>query len=77
MNMKEFAALKVGDKVDNLMLGTSTGEIVVVEDEGVRVVWGPRNPLETRFFYHVNSTAWKHWGKVPNDDTARSAAATD
>lgn len=64
MNIQEFAALKEGDTVENVVFGGGTasrGEVASVEPGGVRVVWGPRHPHETRFFYSVNSTAWMHW----------------
>jgi len=41
MNLQEFAALKVGDKIENPADGgASVGEIVETLDRGVRVVWG-------------------------------------
>lgn len=63
MNLQEFAALKVGDKIENPQNG-STGAIVEVTDSGVRVVWGERHDKETRFFYSVNTTAWMGWNRV-------------
>lgn len=68
MNLKEFAALKVGDKISNDMQGsTSHGEVTSISDSGVRVVWGKRHNTETPFFYSVNTTAWMHWTRL---DTA-------
>ena len=65
MNIKEFAALKVGDKIEHHALGgTSRGEIVEVRDSGVYVVWGPRQERETKFFYTVAGTSWMPWSKV-------------
>ena len=65
MNLKEFSALKVGDKIENLAIGgSSVGEVVTQEPNGVRVVWGPRHDRETRFFYSVVGTAWMQWSKV-------------
>jgi hypothetical protein len=65
MNLKEFGALKVGDKIENPSLDkTSTGEIVECTSSGVRVVWGNRHGHETRFFYSVVGTAWMNWSKV-------------
>lgn len=65
MNLQEFAALCVGDKIENLSLGNSgTGEVVEATEKGVRVVWGPRNDRETRFFYGAMGTAWFSWSKV-------------
>lgn len=65
MNLQEFAALCVGDKVENHSLsGSGTGEVVQVTEKGVRVVWGPRNDRETQFFYAVMGTQWFNWSKV-------------
>jgi hypothetical protein len=66
MNIKEFAALKVGDKIENHAAGGvgHTGEVVETTPSGVRVVWGPHNAHETRFFYSVVGTAWMNWNKV-------------
>lgn len=69
MNIQEFAALKVGDKIENPAAGDGKGEIVEATDSGVRVVWGPRTvenrTWERRFFYSVVGTAWMNWVKVP------------
>ena len=61
MNVQEFAALKVGDKIENAM-SHSTGEVTEVNAYGVRVAWG----LSKTFcpLYTVNSTAWFHWSNV-------------
>lgn len=65
MNIKEFAALKVGDKIESPAHGgASVGEIVETTPSGVRVVWGPRHTSEHRFFYPVVGTAWMQWNKV-------------
>jgi hypothetical protein len=64
MNVEQFAALKVGDKIVNAMNNDTTGEIVEATDSGVRVVWGERHDRETRFFYSVAGTSWFHWSKV-------------
>lgn len=76
MNIREFAALKVGDKVEIPMNPGSIGEIVECTDSGVRLVWGGRHavPSETRFFYSVNSTAWMHWTKVEELPAASHAS---
>ena len=64
VNIKEFAALRVGDKIENHATGTiSVGEVVETTSSGVRVVWGPRHDRETRFFYGVVGTAWMNWNK--------------
>lgn len=67
MNLQEFAALKVGDKVANDM-SHSHGEVVEVLDGGVRVAWhGADKPVSpgnlVTWFYGVNSTTWMHWTK--------------
>lgn len=65
MNIKEFAALKPGDKIENPSTGgVGTGEVVEATDSGVRVVWGTRHQRETRFFYSVVGTSWMNWVKV-------------
>lgn len=61
MNLKEFAALKAGDKIENPMMPGSVAEVVETTDNGVRIRW---LGTETRFFYSVNSTAWMHWSKA-------------
>lgn len=65
MNIQEFVALTVGDKVSNTVSGsTSIGEVTSVTPSGVRVVWGKRHATETPFFYSVQTTAWMHWTKT-------------
>lgn len=61
MNISEFSALKVGDKVENVF-SHSTGEVVETTDSGVRVRWGAI-PGAMPFFYSVVSTSWFHWSK--------------
>lgn len=62
MNLQEFSALKVGDKIENPSVGGGgVGEVVETTSSGVRVVWGERHDRETRFFYSVVSTAWMNW----------------
>lgn len=60
MNLKEFAALKAGDKIDNHFTG-GQGEVVEATDKGVLVRW---HPLTTPRTYGVNTTAWMHWSKA-------------
>lgn len=62
MNLQEFAVLKVGDKIENPVTGSS-GEVVEAADSGVRVVWGRRHEFEHKFFYSVVGTAWMNWVK--------------
>ena len=65
MNLQEFAALKVGDKIENHAVGgTGYGEIIECTPSGVRVVWGQRHDRETKFFYSVIGTAWMNWSKA-------------
>jgi hypothetical protein len=65
MNIKEFSALKEGDKIENPSHGgMSQGEIVETTPSGVRVVWGDRHEREHSFFYSVVGTAWTHWNKI-------------
>ena len=65
MNLKEFGALKVGDKINNPAIGNENcGEIVECTASGVRVVWGPRHDRETKFFYSVVGTSWMQWSNV-------------
>lgn len=71
MNIKEFAALKPGDKITIAMNDHASGEVVEVTDSGVRVVWGARHAHETRFFYSVQGTAWFHWSM--NEDSLDQA----
>lgn len=64
MNLKEFAALAVGDKIENPATGSGSGEVVEATDSGVRVVWGQRGEHEHKFFYSVVGTAWMNWNKL-------------
>lgn len=63
MTLKEFAALKAGDRIANYM-ANSVGEVTAVDDKGVHVRWG-RIWNETQDggtrFYPVTSTIWMHW----------------
>ncbi len=61
MNIQEFSALKLGDKIENPATGPGSGEVVEVSDSGVRVVWGARGTHEHKFFYSVVGTAWMNW----------------
>lgn len=60
MNIQEFAALKVGDKVRNDM-AHSDGEVVEIDKAGVRVRWAPTAAPR---HYSAQSTIWFHWRKV-------------
>lgn len=61
MNIHEFSALKVGDKIENPSAGDGVGTVVEAADSGVRVVWGARGDHEHKFFYSVVGTAWMNW----------------
>lgn len=63
MNLKEFAALKKGDKIENPM-SQSAGEVADVTPLGVKLRWNGGDPSAITFTYTVNSTAWFHWSKV-------------
>ena len=62
MNITEFAALKVGDKME-IPANGSRGVVTATDDTGVKVVWGSV-PGSVEFRYPVNSTAWMQWSKV-------------
>jgi hypothetical protein len=67
MNLKEFAALQVGDVIDNPMMPGSRADVVERTDRGVRICW---QGSSTRFFFDAQSTAWMHWEKVePEEQT--------
>ncbi len=59
MNIKQFAALKPGDKIIG-MLG-QRGEVIKASDAGVVMTWeGSDRPYE----FSVQSRAWTHWSQV-------------
>jgi hypothetical protein len=60
MNLQQFAALKPGDKIENVF-SNSRGEVTEASNRGVSLRWSDSSPP---FFYSVNSTAWMHWSKV-------------
>lgn len=68
MNLQEFAALKVGDKIESAMSGTR-GEITEVTDKGVRVRWGGTGPSGFMPTYSVQGTAWFHWSLAEEHKT--------
>lgn len=75
MTLQEFAKLKKGDKIENRAFGEgNVGEVVSVEPNGVRVVWGPRSEHETPFFFGVQGTAWMHWNTVETEENAKPIA---
>jgi hypothetical protein len=63
MTLQEFAALKVGDQIENPMNASmaAVGTVTEVMPNGVRLTWGDSS---MPFFYSVNSTAWMHWRKA-------------
>lgn len=70
MNLEEFAALEIGDKIDNPM-SQSSGTVTERTQDGVRVRWGEGTPgRNVLFTYTVNSTAWMHWTYAPRDCTS-------
>lgn len=62
--MQEFAALKVGDKIEVLMSGQVHGTVTEALDSGVRVRWGDATEGGITFHYSVQGTAWMHWSKA-------------
>jgi hypothetical protein len=66
MNVREFAALKVDDQIEN-HLSNSRGTVTEVTQTGVRVRWGLQTGSVMTFFYSVQGTAWFHWSKAEND----------
>ncbi len=71
MNIEQFAKLKVGDKVQNLALGSGVGEVVKVAEGGITVRWPPS---EREFYYSVQGTAWFQWSVVdPVVDAGRAS----
>lgn len=69
MNLAEFNALKIGDKVENAMTNGEGIVSAVHEARGrivagtVTVKWGPNGGV-IEFSYTAHSTAWFHWNKV-------------
>jgi hypothetical protein len=64
MNTQEFAALKIGDKIENPMTHNH-GVVTETTDTGVRVRWGDGSPgNNVSFMYPLQSTAWMHWCKA-------------
>jgi hypothetical protein len=57
MNVKEFAALKAGDRIVNPMAGTS-GCVTDTDGGGVTVRW---DGSELTRRYGAVTTAWMHW----------------
>lgn len=60
MNIEEFSALKVGDRINNPMT-QSSGTVTERTDFGVLVAWGEN--ASRPFPYTVQGTAWMHWVK--------------
>ena len=69
MTLQEFAALKPGDQIDNLM-SRSRGMISETSDKGVHVRWNPGSIVT--FHYTVTGTAWMHWSKVDEETASTS-----
>lgn len=72
MDLAEFNALGVGDKIENAMTN-GRGTVSKVVDHGrpggriVSVKWGPGGGI-IEFSYHTFSTAWCHWSMVEEID---------
>lgn len=62
MNLAEFSALKVGDKINNAM-SNSEGTVTKLLPSGIELRWGEA-AAPVVFTYTVNSTAWFHWSRV-------------
>ena len=65
MNIKEFAALKAGDRIENPMAGTA-GIVTEIDGPGVTVRWEGIGsaPATMARYYSVVTTAWMHWVKA-------------
>lgn len=83
MNIKEFAALKPGDRITNPM-SASRGVVVGVDDKGVSIHWGgdvgrrtQEGATGTIRHYSVASTIWMHWSveELPECGTQLSSPA--
>lgn len=63
MNLREFNALKVGDKIENVMTHGEGTVSTVVDQPRTRIVsvkWSlGGNGIE--YSYSTHSTAWMHW----------------
>lgn len=60
MNIKEFAALKTGDRIANPMAGTAA-TVTDTDGGGITVRW---DGSELTRYYGAVTTAWTHWTKV-------------
>ena len=67
MNLKEFAALKPGDRIVNPMSG-GKGRVVEADAKGVAVCWSELS--NASFHYTVMSRAWVHWELEGSKDEA-------
>jgi hypothetical protein len=61
MNIKEFAALKAGDRIVNPMACTA-GSVTDTDGGGVTVRWDGSGEM-TRYYGAV-TTAWTHWTRA-------------
>lgn len=64
MNLKEFAALKTGDRIIG-MDGFSKGEVVATDDSGITLRW---DGSPSTFHFTAQSTAWMHWTRETTGD---------
>jgi hypothetical protein len=69
MNVDEFSALKVGDKVQNGMLMNEPGTVCERTPHSVKIKWGNNN---TPYTYLIVGTAWFHWVKVEDAPPAEA-----
>ena len=74
MTLEQFAALKPGDKIENLA-ASCTGEVSRLDGKGVWIVWGQRGPAERPFFYDVQGTHYFQWNLVNDGTRGQSDAA--
>jgi hypothetical protein len=61
MNIKEFAALKAGDRIVNPMAGTAGTVTYGRHGAGITVRW---DGSELTHYYSVVTTAWTHWTRA-------------
>jgi hypothetical protein len=62
MVIEEFAALKVGDRIEMPQNG-SKGTVVEVSSRGLRLHWDGTGEGHT-MAYDVQTSMWKHWKKL-------------
>lgn len=60
MNIRDFAALKAGDRIAHPMAGTA-GTVTDTDGGGITVRW---DGSELTRYYGAVTTAWLHWIKA-------------